>query len=149
MTPAVAARLASWPAPCSEAQLRDRILAMDAAAAQGRGFALVLAEPGLDHPFGWISAEVPPGGEDFALITYWLGEAWQGRGIMRDAMAEAVALLFTALHGRALRAAVQADNGASRSLLEHLGARWVGPGRIWCPARARDEPCLYYEMTRD
>jgi hypothetical protein len=24
----------------------------------------------------------------------------------------------------------------------------LGEGRIWCPARGRDEPCLWFEVTR-
>ncbi len=48
-----------------------------------------------------------------------------------------------------VRAAVQADNAASLAVVRLLGMAPLGEGRIWCPARGRDEPCLWFEVTRD
>jgi RimJ/RimL family protein N-acetyltransferase len=47
-----------------------------------------------------------------------------------------------------VRAAVQADNAASLAVARLLGMAPLGEGRIWCPARGRDEPCLWFEVTR-
>ncbi|WP_431283365.1 GNAT family N-acetyltransferase [Humitalea sp. 24SJ18S-53] len=148
ITPGISARLASWPFPCDPTFSRGRAAALLAASGLGLALGLVLADPATDRPMGWFSAEMPPQEQGFAMLTYWMGEAFQGRGLMRDAAAEAVALVFASLPVQALRAAVQGDNTASLSLLTHLKARLLGPGHIWCPSRQRQEACFYYEMAR-
>ena len=42
----------------------------------------------------------------------------------------------------------QADNAASLAVVRLLGMAPLGEGRIWCPARGRDEPCLWFELPR-
>ena len=48
-----------------------------------------------------------------------------------------------------LHAAVQGDNAPSLAVVRLLGMTPIGEGRIWCPARGRDEPCLWFELPRE
>jgi hypothetical protein len=48
-----------------------------------------------------------------------------------------------------VRAAVQADNESSLSVVRLLGMTPIGEGRIWCPARGREESCLWFEIGRE
>jgi len=44
---------------------------------------------------------------------------------------------------------VQGDNAPSLAVVRLLGMAPMGEGRIWCPARGRDEPCLWFELPRE
>jgi RimJ/RimL family protein N-acetyltransferase len=148
MSPSISARLASWPAflvPGS-AQLRVQ----QAVAAREAGLALPLAVTRRidDSVLGWISASRAEAEPRRALLTYWIGEAFQGQGIMREAAPVALEATFRTLGVTEVRAAVQSDNAASRSVLRALGMRPLGPGRIWCSARGREEPCEWWSILR-
>ena len=82
------------------------------------------------------------------MLTYWLGEAFHGQGLMREAAPPAIAAAFRELGLEAIRAAVQPDNAASLAVIRRLGAALLGAGRIHVPARERDEDCLYWELPR-
>lgn len=147
MTPQVAARLASWHAPCSSRDVAARIAYLKDAEAQGRGCGLAVVEPhDMAVPCGWVSAEIPGGVCDYAMLTYWVGERYQGLGLMRQAAPRALAAFFDLLRVPELRAAVQPDNVRSISLLESLGFFRVSAGHIWCSARQRHESCFYYGL---
>jgi len=148
MTPAVAARLASWQAPCSTHEVAARIANLKAASARRLGHGLAVQDPYGSGACGWISAEIPEGERDFAMVTYWIGENFQGYGLMRRAAPEAMSRLFEALQVPMLRAAVQLDNDRSISLLESLGGYRLGNGQIWCSARDRYESCFFYGLPR-
>ncbi|PZW48388.1 RimJ/RimL family protein N-acetyltransferase [Humitalea rosea] len=149
MTPQVAARLASWQAPCSSRDVAARIAYMQDAAAHGRGYGLAVVEPhDMAIPCGWVSAEIPRGESNYAMLTYWIGEQYQGLGLMRRAAPRAMAEFFKVLRVPELRAAVQPDNVRSISLLESLGFSRVSAGQIWCSARQRHESCFYYGLRQ-
>jgi len=44
---------------------------------------------------------------------------------------------------------MQADNAASLSVVRVLGMRPLGAGRIWCPARNREEHYLWFDLPRE
>lgn len=146
MSVRISARLASWPEALTPGMALERV-------------ARDLAQPQLVAPMvmelrdgggvcGWMSvtrlAEEPGCG----ILTYWLGEAHHGRGLMREAAPLAVRHVFENMQLEKLRAAVQSDNIASIAVLRAAGMRYLGPGRIWCSARVREESCLWFEMDR-
>lgn len=148
MTDAVSRRLASWPVPYTPGMALDRISGVRLAAAERRSLPLVVERRADREVLGWISISRAPGDFDTALFTYWLGEAFQGHGYMREAAPAAMRQAFAHMDVVRLRAAVQSDNEASLAVVRHLGMSPLGAGRIWCPARGRDEPCLWFELTR-
>lgn len=149
MSEAVSRRLASWPVPYTPVMALDRIAGVRMAAAERRSLPLVVERRSDGQVMGWISISRAPGDPTTALITYWLGEHYQGLGYMREAMPAAVREAFTLMDVARLRAAVQADNAPSLAVIRRLGLAPMGEGRIWCPARGRDEPCLWFEVPRE
>lgn len=149
MSESVSRRLASWPVPYTPLMAADRIAGVRMAAAQGRSLPLVIERRSDGALAGWISISRAPGDEATALLTYWLGEGFQGQGLMREAAPAALAAAFRSLGVARVRAAVQPDNAASLAVVRMLGMAPLGPGRIWCPARGRDEACLWFETARD
>ncbi len=148
MSEAVSRRLASWPVPYTPLMALDRIAGVRMAAAERRSLPLVVERRADGAVLGWISISRAPGDQRTALVTYWLGEGFQGSGYMREAAPAAVRAAFALMDVDRLRAAVQADNAPSLAVVRLLGMAPMGEGRIWCPARGRDEPCLWFERPR-
>lgn len=73
-------------------------------------------------------------------IGYWLGTAWQGRGIMRRACQTLIDYGFTHLNLYRIQIACAVDNRPSRALPEHLGFTLEGilHGREWVGERVLD-----------
>jgi RimJ/RimL family protein N-acetyltransferase len=149
MSEAVSRRLASWPVPYTPDMALDRISGVRMAAAERRSLPLIVERRSDGAVMGWISISRAPGEPETALITYWLGEGFQGHGYMREAAPAAMREAFALMDVRRLRAAVQGDNAPSLAVLRLLGMAPLGEGRIWCPARGRDEPCLWFELSRE
>lgn len=148
MTERTSLRLASWPHPFSAALARDRIAGVRDAAFAGRSAPLLLIRRADDVLAGWFAASLAAENDQVALLTYWLGEAFHGDGLMREAAPAALDLALRHLAVTTIRAAVQSDNDASLAVVRTLGMRSLGPGRIWCPARNREEGCLWFELPR-
>jgi RimJ/RimL family protein N-acetyltransferase len=149
MSEAVSRRLASWPVPYTPVMALDRISGVRMAAAERRSLPLVIERRADGAVMGWISVSRAPGDPETALITYWLGEDFQRHGYMREAAPAAMREAFALMDVVRLRAAVQADNAASLAVVRLLGMVPMGEGRIWCPARGREEPCLWFERPRE
>lgn len=148
MSEAISLRLASWPYPYTTAMAMDRIAGVRLAASEGRSLPLVLERRADGRVVGWISLSCAPGDRSTALLTYWLGEDFHGTGLMREAAPPALAEAFRTLGIARVRAAVQGDNAASLGIVQLLGMAPLGAGRIWCPARAQEEPCLWFGIER-
>jgi RimJ/RimL family protein N-acetyltransferase len=149
MSEAVSRRLASWPVPYTPPMALDRIAGVRMAAAERRSLPLVIERRADGAVAGWISVSRAPGEGSVALITYWLGEAFQGQGLMREAAPAALAEAFRSMDVARVRAAVQPDNAASLAVVRLLGMAPLGEGRIWCPARGQEEACLWFERVRE
>ena len=147
MTDGISVRLASWPPAMTQRMALDRILGARQAAWDGRSVPLVMERRQDGALIGWFAASCTPDDTAVALLTYWLGDAFHGAGLMREAAPAALGLVLRVLHPRRLRAAVQADNAASLAVVRLLGMQSIGPGRIWCAARGREEPCIWFDRT--
>lgn len=148
MNEAISRRLATWPVPYTPLMAADRIAGVRMAATERRSLPLVMERRSDGAVVGWISISRAPGDGSTALITYWLGDGFQGQGLMREAAPAALAEAFRSMDIARVRAAVQADNAASLAVVRLLGLAPLGEGRIWCPARGRDEACLWFEIDR-
>lgn len=149
MSEGISHRLASWPVPYTPLMAADRIAGVRLAAAEQRSLPLVIERRSDGAVAGWISISRAPGDASTALITYWLGEGFQRQGLMREAAPAALDAAFRSMDIARVRAAVHADNAASLAVVRLLGMVPLGEGRIWCPARGRDESCLWFEITRE
>lgn len=148
MAPRISARLASWPSCMVPGTARMRVEQALEARDAGMALPLVITRRPDGAVMGWISASRAEADPSRAIVTYWLGEEFQGQGYMREAGRPAVAAIFRAMAVTELRAAVQPDNQASRAVLAGMGMRFLTHGRIWCSARAREEGCEWWGMER-
>lgn len=149
MSAGISRRLASWPVPYTPVMAADRIEGVRMAAAEWRSVPLIIERRSDGAVMGWISVSRAPDDRTTALITYWLGEEFQGQGYMREAAPVVVRKGFELMDVARLRAAVQADNAASLAVTRLLGMTALGEGRIWCPARGQEESCLWFELPRE
>jgi RimJ/RimL family protein N-acetyltransferase len=148
MAPRISARLASWPPALVDEAAQLRIEQTLSAQAAGRCLPMVVTRRSDEVAMGWISASLAEGDARRAILTYWIGEEFQGQGIMREAALPALEEVFRVLAVHEVRAAVQSDNAASRAVLMGMGMHLLGPGRIWCSARAREETCEWWAVQR-
>ena len=134
MSDSVSRRLASWPVPYTPLMALDRIAGVRMAAAERRSMPLVVERRADGAVIGWISISRAPGDHATALITYWLGEDYQGHGYMREAAPAAVRKAFNLMDVLRLRAAVQADNAPSLAVARLLGMAPMGTRCGRCPS---------------
>ena len=127
----------------------DRIAGVRMAAAERRSLPLV-----IERRVGWRRGRVDQhlpraGGGSTALITYWLGERFQRPGAdARGGARRAAPRPSAAWTWPACARRCRPDNAASLAVVRLLGMAPLGEGRIWCPARGRDEACLWFVIDR-
>lgn len=85
MTPAISRWLASWPMPYTLSMAGERIAAWGALARAGHGMPCVVEVRSEGAVVGWVHALRSREDSTRATMGYWVGEAYQGRGIMREA----------------------------------------------------------------
>src|SRR5688572_7728191 len=83
MSPAISARLASWPPFLIPGSAQLRVQQAIAAAAAGLALPLAVTRLSDNVVIGWISASRAEAEPRRAVLTYWIGEAYHGQGIMR------------------------------------------------------------------
>ena len=148
MTPAVSRWLISWALPFTPAMATDRIAQARARLADGSMLPFAIERLSDSAFLGWLSITRQDARR--ALLSYWLGEAYQGQGYMREALAAAALPdAFRLLDVDVIEAEVQADNAASLALLRGLGMVTLGARVTFAPSRGRDEPCVALALRRE
>ena len=148
MTPAISRWLASWPTPYTPAMAGERIAAWGALARERRGMPCVVEGRSEGAVVGWVhvlSLRDDPGR---ATMGYWIGEAYQGRGTMREAAAALASASWGFLGVHVIEAGAQPGNAGSFAVMRALGMRPAGERMVFASARGREELCLFHEMTR-
>ena len=148
MTPAVSRWLASWPVPFTSAMAAERIAAARQAVSQGAALLFIVERRQDDTPLGWIGVVRDRPADASAMLGYWLGEAYQGHGYMREAAPVVVAAAFRLMGLEAVEAAAQPENAASFAVLRGCGMEPAGECTVFASARGREEFCLRYEIKR-
>ena len=97
---------------------------------------------------GWVHALRSREDARRGTMGYWVGEAYQGRGIMREAAAALAPAVFGFLGVDVVEAGAQPENAGSFAVMRALGMRPAGERLDFAPARGREELCLYYELPR-
>jgi ribosomal-protein-alanine N-acetyltransferase len=83
-----------------------------------------------------------------AMIGFWLGGAFHGQGYMREALPSAIDAAFDFLAVDTIEAGAQIDNLKARTLLTDAGMTPVGERMVYTETRDRDEPCMFYAISR-
>ena len=80
-------------------------------------------------------------------LGYWFDEEVWGQGIASEAASEVVQFAIERVGLRRLTSGRASDNPASGRVLEKLGFREVGRGRVFSRPRGRDIDQIRYELT--
>ena len=96
---------------------------------------------------GWVSVSRRSATDRRAMLSYWTGAQYHGKGYMREAVSIVVPAAFRMLDVDVIEAAAQPLNQASRAILQGCGMRRVGEQMIFAPARDRQERSVVYEIS--
>ncbi len=147
MTPGISAAVGAWPWPFTEAMALERVMQAQARAAAGTALPWVVERRDDAALLGWIDVARHPALLARATIGYWLGEAHQGQGYMREAAGPVIEDALARLGLDAVEAMAQRENHRSLAVLRGAGMRLVGPVTQHCAALGRGEPCLLFERV--
>ena len=136
--PGVVTFLANVPFPYRQ---EDVITFIDSANGDGNfpiGDAFVIENPGDNKVVGCIGVrrEDLPDGTTASEIGYWIGRDSWGHGYATEAVEALLTYCFDGLALDRVTASVDAENTASRSVLEKVGFRATDIVDSWYPARA-------------
>lgn len=148
ITPDVSRWTASWPAEISVEEAQIRIAEGQARAAEGLLFARAIVRISDGALMGWISVGKPTVAARLGTMGYWIGEAYQARGYMTEAVRAFMPRVWTALDVDVIEAGAQPGNAASLSILQGLGMRRLGDREDLAPVRNRMEICAWYALDR-
>jgi ribosomal-protein-alanine N-acetyltransferase len=148
MTEPISRWVANWPCPFSEKMAVERIRTMRRLGGEGDALPLAITRKTHDELIGWIALVRDKDKRARASLGYWLGEAWQGRGYMKEALAAVIREGFRRLDSATIEAAAQPENAASIALMRACGMWEIGVRSVFAPARNRDEPCVVFEIER-
>jgi len=148
MSPAVTRWLASWPNPMTQAFASERIAESRAATPRGGHIwwaVIHQADQRLIGGFRCGLTEADPRRMD---IGYYIAEAYQGAGYMREAADAAIDAIWRLFDVDVIEAGAQIENAASFSLMRAMGMTPIGDRDVYSSARDRIEPCRFYALLR-
>ena len=146
ITPAVSRWVATWPCPYTKEMAINRISSALNAASRGLALSYAVVDKQQNSLMGWVSVVRGNVSDRKATLGYWLGEAFQGKGFMREAAQEVVSAAFREMDLDTIEAASQPENLSSLAVLRRCGMRYVGERLIYASARGREELCVAYEV---
>lgn len=147
ITPKISAFTATWPYPYSSGQAQDRLATVVAANAQQTGFFRAMTHRTDDVMIGWLAVGLADDSIHTGILSYWIGEDFQGRGYLGEALPGFVRAAADALSLARITAGARPDNAASIAAMQRLGMRKTGEGMHFVPARNREELCVFYALT--
>jgi ribosomal-protein-alanine N-acetyltransferase len=148
MTERVSRWLANWPFPFSEDAARQRIRQMQQLAVEGRALPFAIVRKADGRLIGWVTLVRDEPGASRASLGYWLGEAFQGRGYMKEVAPAVIREGFRKLDVEKIEAAAQPDNLASIALMHACGMVEEGQVAVVAAARNREEICTVFGIGR-
>jgi ribosomal-protein-alanine N-acetyltransferase len=148
MTEHVSRWLANWPFPFSEELSRQRIRQMQEMALEGRALPFAIVRKTDNRLIGWATLVRDKPGSSRASLSYWLGEAFQGHGYMKEAVPAVIGEGFRKLDVDKIEAAAQLENLASIALMRACGMVEEGQTAVFAAARNREEICTVFGIER-
>lgn len=148
--PEVALMTARIPHPLPAGEVEKAVMEMRTANADGAGLTLALTRkraPEQVIGLAGLREHYGSGGRE-ATIGYWLAvEAW-GQGLMSEAVSALLDAAFRWSRIEAVRGAADAENAASRAVMEKAGFRSLGRDIEHLPVRGRDIAVERYILPR-
>lgn len=148
ITPSISSKVGSWPAPFTMELAEKKVAATRAQAEAGQSMPFVITRKSDSALLGWIWIVRHEDDGSRGVLGYWLGEAYQRQGILREASFAFVDAGFERLGLATMEATCLPDNIASAATLRGLGFRWFKHDRVWANSRGIFEDCDFYERGR-
>ena len=149
MTPSVSRWLAAWPSPITEEAVIAKIIEARTAIANRQALHFLIERRSDRTPMGWIRIsrviDRPRRGD----LSYWLNDAYHGRGYASEAAVAAIAAAFDHLDLDDIEAGAQPENVASFAVMRRLGMEFFEERMVWASARGRNELCVFYLISRE
>jgi RimJ/RimL family protein N-acetyltransferase len=146
MTPAVAARLLSWPSPLPEEEAQARIERCREEVGAGEALHFIARSRQDSRFVGWTSAWPTDGLETWEL-GFWIAESFQGQGLALEAARAVTDHLIAQHRPHRLVASVQPDNARSIAVLVRLGLHPMRETTRTAKYRGREERFLVFERS--
>jgi [ribosomal protein S5]-alanine N-acetyltransferase len=140
-----------WPADdLTKLAFRRRIRRYQREIKSGTGYPFLVFSPDGETLFGGLAlAQIQRGVTQSAVLGYWMGAAYAGRGFMGAAVRAVAGFAFDTLHLNRIEAACLPHNEASIRLLEKVGFHREGYARKYLCIDGRWQDHLLYGLLRD
>lgn len=144
----IAEMTAAIPHPYTQQDAAKWIFSARAGNAQGSNLSLIVARRGKPNDaIGAVGLhQTLPG---VALLGYWIGRPYQGRGLGSEAVRALADIVFQLADLSEIRARTLVENEASRRLLARCGFSSHSQSRVDLPARGGVFWCEGFRLTRE
>ncbi|KAB2876399.1 MAG: GNAT family N-acetyltransferase [Bauldia sp.] len=116
----------------------------------GTGYPFFVFSPDGETLLGGLTlSQVQRGVTQSAILGYWMGAPYAGKGLMGAAVRAVVGFAFDTLHLNRIEAACLPNNEASIRLLEKVGFQREGYARKYLCIDGRWQDHLLYGLIRD
>jgi len=116
----------------------------------GTGYPFFIFSPDGDTLLGGLTlAQVQRGVTQSAVLGYWMGAPYAGKGLMTAAVRAVITFAFDSLHLNRVEAACLPNNTASIRLLEKVGFAREGYARRYLCIDGRWQDHLLFGLVRD
>lgn len=140
-----------WPADdLTKLAFRRRIRRYQREIKSGTGYPFFVFSPDGETLLGGLAlAQIQRGVTQSAVLGYWMGAPYAGRGFMGAAVRAVAGFAFETLHLNRIEAACLPHNDASIRLLEKVGFHREGYARKYLCIDGRWQDHLLYGLLRD
>jgi ribosomal-protein-alanine N-acetyltransferase len=140
-----------WPADdLTKLAFRRRLRRYQREIRHGTGYPYFVFSPDGETLVGGLTlAQIQRGVTQSAVIGYWMGARYAGKGLMTAAVRAVVGFAFETLHLNRLEAACLPKNAASIRLLEKVGFTREGYARKYLCIDGRWQDHVLYGLVRD
>lgn len=148
MTPEVSRWLASWPVPFHLEMAETRIAADAALMTAGLAWCCCVVRRDDRCVLGWISLSREAADAPLGYLSFWLGEAYQKAGYMREALG---AMIDAGLGGwglQVIEGGAQTDNLASLAVMRSCGMAPAEERMVFAAARGRAALCRFFRIEK-
>jgi ribosomal-protein-alanine N-acetyltransferase len=116
----------------------------------GTGYPFFVFSPDGDTLLGGLTlAQIQRGVTQSAVLGYWMGARYAGKGLMTAAVRAVIGFAFDTIHLNRLEAACLPRNAASIRLLEKVGFTREGYARKYLCIDGRWQDHVLYGLVRD
>ena len=140
----------TWPPDdLTKVAFRRRLRRYQREIRNGHGFPFFVFTPDAEILLGGLTlAHIQRGVTQTAVVGYWMGAPYAGKGLMSAAVRAVVTFAFDTLHLNRVEAACLPHNAASIRLLEKVGFTREGYARKYLCIEGRWQDHLLYGMVR-